>query len=147
MKRPHRRGFLHLAAGAAALTAISRAASAQAYPSRPVRIIAGYPPGGAIDIHARLIAQWLSQRLGQTFVVENRPGAGGNVGSEAAAASGSTGPGNGAGPACAFATPGQHKVAAASNAGQTRATRLWKLTTDAIVHLGALTLERTDLNG
>src|SRR5262245_20702285 len=56
---------------------------AQAYPSRPVRIIAGYPPGGAIDIHARLIGQWLSQRLGQPFVVEHRPGAGGNVGTEA----------------------------------------------------------------
>jgi tripartite-type tricarboxylate transporter receptor subunit TctC len=83
MKRP-RRQFLHLAAGAAALT-VSRAAFAQAYPSRPVRIIAGYPPGGSIDIHARLIGQWLSQRLGQPFVVENRPGAGGNIGSEAAA--------------------------------------------------------------
>ena len=81
MKLPHRRRFLRLAAGAA-LTAVSRAASAQAYPSRPVRIIAGYPPGGAIDIHARLIGQWLSQRLGQPFVAENRPGAGGNVGSE-----------------------------------------------------------------
>jgi len=85
MKLPHRRRFLRLAAGAAALTSLSRAASAQAYPSRPVRIIAGYRPGGAIDIHARLIGQWLSQRLGQPFVVENRPGAGGNVGSEAAA--------------------------------------------------------------
>jgi len=85
MKRPHRRRFLRLAAGAAALPALSRAGFAQAYPSRPVRIIAGYPPGGSIDIHARLIGQWLSQRLGQPFVVENRPGAGGNVGSEAAA--------------------------------------------------------------
>jgi tripartite-type tricarboxylate transporter receptor subunit TctC len=84
MKLPHRRRFLRLAAGAA-LTAVSRVASAQAYPSRPVRIIAGYPPGGAIDIHARLIGQWLSQQLAQPFVVENRPGAGGNLGSEAAA--------------------------------------------------------------
>src|SRR5262245_40290667 len=84
MKLP-RRNFLHLAAGAAALPSVSRFAWAQAYPTRPVRIIAGYPPGGSIDIHARLIGQWLSQRLGQPFVVENRPGAGGNVGSEAAA--------------------------------------------------------------
>jgi tripartite-type tricarboxylate transporter receptor subunit TctC len=84
MKLP-RRNFLYLAAGAAALPAVSRIAAAQAYPSRPVRIIAGYPPGGSMDIHARLIGQWLSQRLGQPFVVENRPGAGGNVGSEAAA--------------------------------------------------------------
>src|SRR5262245_28191597 len=84
MKLP-RRTFLHLAAGAAALPAVTRIAWAQAYPTRPVRIIAGYPPGGSIDIHTRLIGQWLSQRLGQPFVVENRPGAGGNVGSEAAA--------------------------------------------------------------
>src|SRR5262245_25193209 len=84
MKLP-RRQFLHLAAGAAALPAVARIARAQAYPSRPVRIIAGYPPGGSIDIHARLIGQWLSQRLGQPFVVENRPGAGGNFGSAAAA--------------------------------------------------------------
>jgi tripartite-type tricarboxylate transporter receptor subunit TctC len=84
MKLP-RRNFLLLAAGAAALSAVSLIAAAQAYPSRPVRIIAGYPPGGSMDIHARLIGQWLSQRLGQPFVVENRPGAGGNVGSEAAA--------------------------------------------------------------
>jgi tripartite-type tricarboxylate transporter receptor subunit TctC len=84
MKLP-RRNFLHLAAGAAALPTVSRIARAQDYPRRPVRIIAGYPPGGSIDIHARLIGQWLSQRLGQPFVVENRPGAGGNVGSEAAA--------------------------------------------------------------
>ena len=62
MKLP-RRNFLHLAASTAALPAVSRVAWAQAYPTRPVRIIAGYPPGGAIDIHARLIGQWLSQRL------------------------------------------------------------------------------------
>src|SRR5262245_44943661 len=90
MKLP-RRKFLHLAAGAAALPAVSRIARAQTYPSRPVRIIAGYPPGGSIDIHARLIGQWLSQRLGQPFVVENRPGAGGNVGSAAAAQPGDLG--------------------------------------------------------
>jgi tripartite-type tricarboxylate transporter receptor subunit TctC len=84
MKLPHRRQFLHLAAGAAALPAASRIASAQAYPSRPVRFIVGFPPGGAFDITARLIGQWLSERLGQPFVIENRPGAGGNVASEAA---------------------------------------------------------------
>jgi tripartite-type tricarboxylate transporter receptor subunit TctC len=68
MKLP-RRNFLHLAMGAAALPAVSRVARAQAYPTRPVRIIAGYPPGGSIDIHARLIGQWLSQRLGQRSAV------------------------------------------------------------------------------
>ena len=85
MLRFPRRQFLHLAAGAAALPAISRLAWAQAYPSRPVRIIAGFPPGGAVDFHARLIAQLLSERLGQQFIVENRPGAGGNLGTEAVA--------------------------------------------------------------
>jgi tripartite-type tricarboxylate transporter receptor subunit TctC len=80
-----RRQFLHLAAGAVALPAISRIAWAQAYPTRPVRIIAGFPPGGGVDLYARLIAQWLSERLGQQFFVENRPGAGGNLGTEAAA--------------------------------------------------------------
>jgi tripartite-type tricarboxylate transporter receptor subunit TctC len=83
MKLP-RRTFLHLAAGAAALPAISRMARAQAYPTRPVRIIVGFAPGGAADIMARLIGQWLSERLGQQFVIENRPGAGGNIGTEAA---------------------------------------------------------------
>jgi tripartite-type tricarboxylate transporter receptor subunit TctC len=83
MKLPHRRRFLHLTAGAAAVSAISRIAGAQAYPSRPVRIIVGFPPGGPNDLHARLIGQWLSERLGQPFVVENRPGAGGNTGTEA----------------------------------------------------------------
>ena len=82
MKLP-RRNFLHLAAGAAALPTISRIAWEQIYPTRPVRIIAGYPPGGAIDIHARLIGQWLSQRLGQPFIIENRPGAGSNIATEA----------------------------------------------------------------
>jgi len=82
MKLP-RRKFLHLAASAAALPAVSRFAWAQAYPSRPVRIIVGFPPGGGMDINARLIGQSLSERLGQPFVIENRPGAGGNVGTEA----------------------------------------------------------------
>jgi tripartite-type tricarboxylate transporter receptor subunit TctC len=81
MKLP-RRKFLHLAAGAAALPAISRIASADTYPSRPVHIIVGFPPGGAGDIVARLIAQSLSERLGQPFVIENRPGAGSNLGTE-----------------------------------------------------------------
>src|SRR5262245_4122714 len=83
MKLPHRRQFLHLAAGAAALPVVSRVASAQSYPARPVRIIVGLTPGGANDIFARLIGQWLSERLGQPFVVENRPGAGGNIATEA----------------------------------------------------------------
>ena len=83
MKRPHRRQFLHLAGGAAVLPAVSRIAQAQAYPTRPVRIIAGYPPGGGSDILARLMGQWLSERLNQAFIVENRPGAGGNTATEA----------------------------------------------------------------
>jgi tripartite-type tricarboxylate transporter receptor subunit TctC len=78
-----RRRFLHLAAGSAALPAVSRIARAQAYPTRPVRIIVGYPPGGGVDIVARLIGQWLSERLGQQFIVDNRPGASGNIGTEA----------------------------------------------------------------
>jgi tripartite-type tricarboxylate transporter receptor subunit TctC len=81
MKLP-RRQFLHLATGAAALPAVSRFAWAQAYPTRPVRWIVGYPPGGATDITARVIGQWLSERLGQPFVVENRPGASGNIATE-----------------------------------------------------------------
>ena len=82
MKLP-RRTFLRLTAGAAALPAISRIASAQAYPTRPVRIIVAFAAGGGVDITARLIGQWLSERLGQSFVTENRPGAGGNIGTEA----------------------------------------------------------------
>jgi tripartite-type tricarboxylate transporter receptor subunit TctC len=78
-----RRRFLHLAAGAAALPMLAPVARAQTYPSRPVRIIVGFPPGGAADITARLIGQWLSERLGQPFVVENRPGAGTNIATEA----------------------------------------------------------------
>jgi tripartite-type tricarboxylate transporter receptor subunit TctC len=78
-----RRQFLHLAAGAVALPAMSRLARAQAYPSQPVRIIVGAPAGGGIDITARLIGQRLSERLSQQFVIENRPGAGGNIAAEA----------------------------------------------------------------
>jgi tripartite-type tricarboxylate transporter receptor subunit TctC len=77
-----RREFLHLAAGAAALPLASRIAVAQAYPTRPVRIIVGFPPGGPTDIAARLIGQWLSERLGQQFFIENRAGASGNIGAE-----------------------------------------------------------------
>ncbi len=82
MKLPRRR-FLYLAAGAAALPAVSRFAWAQSYPMRPVRLIIGYPPGGSADITARLIGQWLSERLGQPVVVESRPGAGTNIATEA----------------------------------------------------------------
>jgi tripartite-type tricarboxylate transporter receptor subunit TctC len=78
-----RRKFLHLAAGAAALPVVSDVGWAQSYPARPVRIINGFAPGGTQDIIARLIGQWLSERLGQQFVIENRPGAGGNTGAEA----------------------------------------------------------------
>jgi tripartite-type tricarboxylate transporter receptor subunit TctC len=82
MKLP-RRNFLHLAAGAAALPAVSRIAKAQAYPTRPVRWIVGFPPAGGADIIARLIGQSLSERLGQQFIIENRPGAAGNIATEA----------------------------------------------------------------
>jgi tripartite-type tricarboxylate transporter receptor subunit TctC len=78
-----RRQFLHLAASAAALPVVSRVARAQAYPTRPVRIIVGFTPGSASDIIARLMGQWLSERLGRQFLVENRPGAGTNIGTEA----------------------------------------------------------------
>jgi tripartite-type tricarboxylate transporter receptor subunit TctC len=81
--KPPRRNFLHLAAGAAALLAASRIARAQAYPTRPVRIVVGFAPGGGVDIIARLIGQWLSERLGQQFIIENRPGAGTNIATEA----------------------------------------------------------------
>jgi tripartite-type tricarboxylate transporter receptor subunit TctC len=84
LKFPHRRQFLHLAAGALALPTVSRIARAQAYPTRPVRIIVVFPPGGVASIVARLMGQWLSEHLGQPFVIENRPGAGGNIGTEAA---------------------------------------------------------------
>jgi len=79
MKLP-RRNFLRLAAGAAALPVVSRVARAQAYPTRPVRIVVPFVASGGNDIHARLFAQILSERLGQSFVVENRPGAGGSIG-------------------------------------------------------------------
>src|SRR5262249_44691653 len=82
MKLP-RRKFLHLAAGAAALPAVSRIARAQAYPSRPVRVIVPFAPAGTTDIAARLMGQWLSERLGQQLVIENRPRAAGNVATEA----------------------------------------------------------------
>jgi len=82
MKLP-RRNFLHLAAGAATLPAVSRFAWAQTYPTRPVRIIVGFAAGGIADIHARLMGQWLLERLGQPFVIENRPGAASNIGTEA----------------------------------------------------------------
>jgi tripartite-type tricarboxylate transporter receptor subunit TctC len=82
MKLP-RRQFLHLAAGVAAPPVVSRVVWAQTYPARPVRIIVGLAAGGGTDIVARLIGQWLSERLGQSFVIENRPGAAGNVATEA----------------------------------------------------------------
>jgi tripartite-type tricarboxylate transporter receptor subunit TctC len=83
MKLPHRRQFLHLAAGAAALPFAPHVARAQAYPTRPVRLIVGFPAGGTTDILARITGQWLSERLGQQFIIENRAGAGGNIGTEA----------------------------------------------------------------
>ena len=79
MKLPHRRKFLHLAAGAAALPALSRIARAQAYPTRPIRWIVGFPPGGGADTVARIMGPWLSERLGQPVIIENRPGASTNI--------------------------------------------------------------------
>src|SRR5262249_48624369 len=81
MKRS-RRGFLHLATGTAALLALPHVAKPQAYPSRPVHIVLGFPPGGSSDVIGRLMAQWLSEGLGQPFVFENRPRAGSNIGTE-----------------------------------------------------------------
>jgi tripartite-type tricarboxylate transporter receptor subunit TctC len=78
-----RRKFMRLAAGAAAFPAVSRMANAQSYPTRPVRIVVGFTAGGSTDIGARLIGQWLQERLGQSFVIENRPGAGTNIATEA----------------------------------------------------------------
>jgi tripartite-type tricarboxylate transporter receptor subunit TctC len=86
-----RRQFLHLAAGVATLPIASRLSWAQSYPSQPVRLIVGYAPGGGTDIAARLIGQWLTGRLGQPFVIENRPGANGNIGTEAAVRSAADG--------------------------------------------------------
>src|SRR5436309_5263799 len=82
MKLP-RRKFLHLAVGAVALPVVSRIARAQAYPTRPVRIIVGFAAGSGADVIARLIGQWLSERLNQQFIVDNRPGAGTNIAAEA----------------------------------------------------------------
>jgi tripartite-type tricarboxylate transporter receptor subunit TctC len=82
MKLPRRR-FLHLAAGAAALPSVAHSAWAQTYPTRPVRLVVSVPAGGSPDIVARVLGQWLSDRLGQQFVVDNRPGASGNIGTEA----------------------------------------------------------------
>src|SRR6516165_3223656 len=87
--KPHRRRFLRLAAGTVALPVasgiVSRVACAQTYPARPVRIVLGFAPGGAADASARVIGQWLSERLGQQFVVENRTGASGNIATDAVA--------------------------------------------------------------
>jgi tripartite-type tricarboxylate transporter receptor subunit TctC len=80
--KPSRRQFLHLAGSAAVLPVIPRIAKAQTYPARPVRIVVGYPAGGVSDIYARLIGQWLSERMGQPFLIENRPGAAGTIGVE-----------------------------------------------------------------
>jgi tripartite-type tricarboxylate transporter receptor subunit TctC len=79
-----RRRMLHLVAGAAALPAVSRIAAAQAYPARPVRLIVSVAAGGSADIVARLMGQWLSERLGKQFIIDNRPGGGNNIGAEAA---------------------------------------------------------------
>src|SRR3979411_410920 len=84
MMKIERRQFLQLAAGAAALPLMSGRASAQAYPARPVRLVIGYTPGGSADLTARLMGQWLSERLGASFIIEHRPGGGTNTATEAA---------------------------------------------------------------
>src|SRR4051812_16696436 len=83
LKLHHRRQFLNVAAGAAALPAVSRIAWAQSYPTRAIRIIVGFPPGGTVDILARVVGQWLSERFGQPVVIENRLGASSNIATEA----------------------------------------------------------------
>ena len=112
----HRRKFLHLAAGAVALPAVSRVAWAQAYPTRPVRIIVPFAPAGASDITARLIGPWLSERLGQQFVIENRPGAASNIGTEVVAR----------------AAPDGYTLLLASSAGTINATLYDKLNFDFV---------------
>src|SRR5262245_43186525 len=87
MSKLHRRRMLHLAAAAVALPGVSRVARAETYPSRPLRWIIGFPPGGGADTSARMMATWLSERLGQTVVVENRPGAGTNIAAQAVVSS------------------------------------------------------------
>src|ERR1700685_880271 len=87
----HRRKFLRLAASAASLPAVARLARADTYPSHPVRLVVGFAAGSTTDILARLMGQWLSQRLGQQFVIDNRPGAGGNIGAETVGKSGPDG--------------------------------------------------------
>jgi tripartite-type tricarboxylate transporter receptor subunit TctC len=116
LKLPHRRQFLHLAAGAAALPAASRIARAQVYPSRPVRLIVAFPAGGSSDIVARLLGQRLSERLGQPIVIDNRPGAGGNIGTEAVAK----------------AAPDGYTLLLASNTNAVNATLYEKLNFDFI---------------
>jgi tripartite-type tricarboxylate transporter receptor subunit TctC len=118
MKLP-RRQFLHLAAGAAALSAGSRIARAQTYPTRPVRLIVAFPAGGSSDIVARLLGQRLSERLGQSFVIENRPGAGGNIGTEAVAR----------------AAPDGYTLLLASNANAVNATLYEKLNFDFVTDI------------
>src|SRR5262245_50896495 len=83
MNLPQRRQFLHLAAGAAVLPVVPQIARAQAYPTRPVRLIVGFASGSVTDVLARLVGQWLSDRFGQPFVIDNRPGAAGNIATEA----------------------------------------------------------------
>jgi tripartite-type tricarboxylate transporter receptor subunit TctC len=116
MKFLHRRQFLHLAAGAAALPALSRIARAEAYPSRPVRIIVGTAAGGSSDLVGRLMGQWLSERLGQQCIIENRPGAGTNIATESVV----------------NAAPDGHTLLLASAAGAINATLYEKLRFDFV---------------